>query len=157
MPWDFPKPTSRTFDSGWVTTNIAIGGWIKVVVNSSGDYDIQTFAHDSGADNIDYTISAVIMGSDKFAFTFQYSGSAEGTVAGLPFGTPRRDDPHTLDTKNNADISKHWDAILTGQMQARMDATDTIVGGIRGILGDMVKKLAEDLGAAAAAGIVALL
>ena len=157
VPWDFPKPTSRQFDSGWLSTGIAVGGWMKILMNKSGDYDFQSYAHDSGFDNIDYTISGVVMGSDLFAFTFQHSGSVEGTVAGLPFGSPNRDDSFTANTANNPVMAAHWDAILEGQLQARIDGTDTIVRGIGGLLGDMVKSAATSLGGEAASVIVSLL
>jgi hypothetical protein len=60
--------------------------------------------HDSGFDNIDYTISAVLMSASGIAFTFQHSGNVEGTSAGLPFGTPNRNDDF-VSSGNNESIT----------------------------------------------------
>ena len=156
MWWDFPKPTSRQLDSGWLTSDLPLGGNLQVVMNDNGDFDFKSHAHDSGFDNIDYTVSAVIMTPDAFAFTFQHSGHVEGTVAGLPFGTPNRDDDFVAPAANNPLIGSHWDGILQGQLSARLDGTDTLLQGVEGALGDLVKSAAQQVGAAAAKAVIAL-
>ena len=149
--------TSRTINSGALTSDLPLGGSVGIVMNENGDFDFTSHAHDSGFDNIDYTISAAIMTPDGFAFTFQHSGSTEGTVAGLSFGTPNRDSDFNTGAENNPLIGTHWDGVLKGTFTARIDGTDTLVGGIEKALGDLVQSLAAELGKDAATGIVALL
>src|SRR5579871_3437183 len=111
--------TSRTINSGALTSDLPLGGSVGIVMNENGDFDFTSHAHDSGFDNIDYTISAAIMTPDGFAFTFQHSGSTEGTVAGLPFGTPNRDSDFNTGAENNPLIGTHWDGVLKGTFTAR--------------------------------------
>jgi len=127
-------------------------------MNQHEDYSFTTHAHDSGGDNIDYAITAVLMTSAGFAFTFQHTGSVEGTVAGLPVGTPRRDDDFTSPTVNNPLISAHWSEIVGGgTFLARIDGVDSTVGSLTDLLGIMVKAAATQLGQDAAKGIEKLL
>jgi hypothetical protein len=152
----FP-PTQLQFDTGWLTSGLPLGGYAQIVMNQNGDFDYRSHAHDSGFDNINYTISAVLMTPDGFAFVSQHSGSVEGTVAGLPFGTPNRNDDFVAPAANNPQIPNHWDGILRGQLTARIDGTDTIVLGIEGIITDMVKAAAAAIGQAAAKAVIALI
>ncbi|MFB8173766.1 hypothetical protein ACFC60_38030, partial [Kitasatospora purpeofusca] len=146
--------SSKNFDQD-VTTDIAIGGSVHVVMRQDGFFSFSTHAHDSGFDNIDYTISAAVLTPDGHVFTFQHSGHTEGTVAGLPFGTPDRNDDFTF-VGNNPEITARWDGILNGTFKASLDATDTLAAGVTGALGDLVKAVLAAAGKAAADAVVKL-
>jgi hypothetical protein len=146
----------QAFDTGWLSTGIAVGGDAHIVVRNNGDWTVNSHAHDSGFDNIDYTISVVLTTPSAIAITFQHSGHTEGTIAGLPFGTPRRDDDF-VGNGNNPQIAAEWPGVIGATLNARIDGTDTIVQGAEGLLGDMVKSAAEAAGAAAAKAVIALL
>ena len=80
-----------TFDTGPITSNLPLGGSAHLVVNKTGAFTFNTHAHDSGFDNINYTIAAVLMSSQGLALSFAHQGSVEGTTASLPFGSPSAD------------------------------------------------------------------
>src|SRR5260370_3488642 len=90
----------QAFDSGPLTSGLPLGGSAHVVLTRTGAFTFTGHAHDSGFDNVDYTLSAVLMTPSGLAFTFQHQGGVEGTSAGLPFGTPRRDDDFTSSGSN---------------------------------------------------------
>jgi hypothetical protein len=119
------------------------------------NFSFGSHAHDSGFDNIDYVISAVFMTTTGIAFTFQHSGHVEGTVAGLPFGTPNRNDDF-ITGGSNPMITSEWDNTRGGRMAASLDGRDTLVGGLTGILDDLLKNVGDELGMAGAAAVVAL-
>ncbi|GAA1190227.1 hypothetical protein F4556_000050 [Kitasatospora gansuensis] len=146
--------SSKNFDQD-VTTDIAIGGSAHVVMRQDGFFSFSTHAHDSGFDNIDYTISAAVMTPDGTVFTFQHSGHTEGTVAGLPFGTPDRNDDFTF-VGNNPQITEKWDGILNGTFKASLEGTDTLAAGVTGALGDLVNAIVSAAGKAAAEAVIKL-
>jgi hypothetical protein len=147
---------TATFDSGPVTSGLPLGGSVHLVMRRNGDFTFTCHAHDSGFDNIDYVISAVLMSASGIAFTFQHSGHVEGTSAGLPFGTPNRNDDFTS-SGNNESITREWDGIMQGaKLGVSLDGKDKLVGGVTGALGDLVNQVAQELGKAAAAAAVAL-
>jgi len=143
------------FDSGPVTSGLPLGGSVHVVLRRNGSFTFSSHAHDSGFDNIDYTISAVVMTEDGVAFTFQHSGHTEGTVAGLPFGTPNRNDDFVTGG-TNSQITTEWGSIVGAKLYARLDGTDTLVGGIGGAINDLLKAALAEIGKEAAAGVLAL-
>ena len=146
--------TSKTFDQG-VTTDIAVGGSAHLVLKSNGSFTFSCHAHDSGFDNINYTISAAVLTPDGIIFTFQHSGHTEGTVAGLPFGTPNRNDDFAIGG-SNPQIITEWPGLLNGRFTASIAGTDTLAQGVLGALGDLVKELLAQAGKAAAAAVIAL-
>jgi hypothetical protein len=146
--------TSKTFDQQ-VTTDIAVGGSAHLVLKSNGSFTFSCHAHDSGFDNINYTISAAVMTPDGIIFTFQHSGHTEGTVAGLPFGTPNRNDDFAMGG-SNPQITTEWPGLLNGRFTASIAGTDTLVQGVVGALGDLVNQLLAQAGKAAAAAVIAL-
>jgi hypothetical protein len=114
--------------------------------------------HNSGFDNIDYTLSAVVVSPSGASIGFQHSGHTEGTLAGLPFGTPNRDDdfvsPQGL---NNQQVAAAWNQLRNGSLFWRLDATDTLAQGGEQLLGDLAKQALQALGSAATAALVALI
>ena len=147
-------PDIKTFDQG-VTTDIAVGGSAHVVMKKDGSFTFNCHAHDSGFDNINYTISAAVLTPDGIVFTFQHSGHTEGTVAGLPFGTPNRDDDFSQGG-SNPQITAEWSGLLNATFKASIAGTDTLAQGVVGELGDLVKELLEEAAKAAATALIAL-
>jgi hypothetical protein len=49
------------FDSGPLTSSLPLQGSAHVVFDEKGDFTFTCHAHDSGFDNIDYTVAAVIL------------------------------------------------------------------------------------------------
>ncbi len=139
------------YDSGPITSGLPLGGSVHVTLASNGSFTFSSHAHDSGIDNIDYTISAVLMAPTGVAFTFQHAGHVEGTVAGLPFGTPNRNDEFTTGG-TNALISDNWAGLVGGVLLARLDGRDTTAAAI----GDLLGQVAAEVGKAAATQAIAL-
>ena len=147
---------TATFDAGPLTSGLPLGGSVHLVMRRNGDFTFNTHAHDSGFDNIDYEISAVLVTASGIAFTFQHGGHVEGTVAGLPFGTPNRNDDSTT-SGENAMITREFEGIRSGaRLLANLDGKDKLVGGVAGMLGDLLAEAARELGKAAVAAAVAL-
>jgi hypothetical protein len=146
---------TTTFDSGPLTSSLPLGGSVHLVMRKSGDFTFSCHAHDSGFDNIDYVVSAVLMTPSGIAFTFQHSGHVEGTSAGLPFGTPNRNDDF-ITGGNNPAIANEFGGMPGANLVASIDGKDTLVGGLEGMLNDLLQKAASELGKAAAAAVVAL-
>jgi hypothetical protein len=141
-----------TFDSGPVTSDLPLGGSVHLVMLRNGDFTLSTHAHDSGFDNIDYVISAVLVTASGIAFTFQHAGHVEGTIAGLPLGTPNRNDDFTT-TGENAMITREFDGVSAGaKLLVSLDGKDKLAGGLQ----DLLSQAAEAIGKAAVAAAVAL-
>lgn len=153
-----PAPTgdTATFDSGPITSDLPLGGSVHLVMRRNGDFTFSTHVHDSGFDNIDYVISAVLVTGSGIAFTFQHAGHVEGTSAGLPFGTPDRNDD-TTSTGENLMITREFDGIFAGaKLLTRLDGKDKLVGGLQGMLGELLSEAAAAVGKVALAAAVAL-
>ncbi|MFE2728946.1 hypothetical protein ACFXHB_41925, partial [Kitasatospora sp. NPDC059327] len=153
--WYEDAPAIRNFDQG-VTTDLAVGGSAHVVMKQDGSFTFSSHAHDSGFDNIDYTISAAVMTPDGIVFTFQHSGHTEGTVAGLPFGTPDRNDDFAIGGLN-PQVTAEWSGLANGSsFKASISGTDTLAQGVEGAITDLVKDLLAEAEKATAAAIIAL-
>ncbi|MGC3971892.1 MAG: hypothetical protein QM775_32475 [Pirellulales bacterium] len=145
-----------TFDCGPITSELPLGGSVHVVMKRNGDFTFSSHVHDSGFDNIDYALSAVLITGSGIAFTFERSGHVEGTSAGLPFGTPNRNDD-SFTTGNNPMITREFDDLFAGaKLMASLDGTDKLVNGIKGMLGDLLSQAAEAIGKAAVSAAVSL-
>jgi hypothetical protein len=146
---------TATFDRGSLTSGLPLGGSAHLVARKNGDFTFSCHAHDSGFDNIDYVVSAVLMTPSGIAFTFQHSGNVEGTVAGLPVGTPKRDDDFIVGG-NNPVIANEFGGIPIAKLEASIDGRDTLVEGLEGVVRDLLKKVLDQFGMAAANAVVAL-
>jgi hypothetical protein len=86
----------------------------------------------------------------------EHQGHVEGTTAGLPFGKPDRNDEFTISGQDPM-ITREFDGILAGsRFDATIDGKDKLVGGVVGILGDLVEEAVAALGKAAATAVVSL-
>jgi hypothetical protein len=151
----FIDPETATFDSGPLTSGLPLGGSCHLVMRKSGNFTFSCHVHDSGFDNIDYVVSAVLMTPTGIAFTFQHSGHVEGTIAGLPLGTPNRNDDF-ITGGNNPAIMNEWGSMPGAKLIASVDGKDTLVGGLEGIMNNLLKQVEGQLGKTAAAAVVAL-
>lgn len=143
------------FDSGPLTCDLPLGGFVHLVMRRNGDFAFSSHAHDSGFDNIDYVVSAVLMTPSGIPFAFQHQGHVEGTVAGLPFGTPKSSDDF-ITGGNNPQIVNEFGGMAGAKLVASIDGKDKLVGGLESMLNDLLQKAAGELGQAAAAAVVAL-
>lgn len=144
------------FDSGPVTSPLPLGGSAHLTMRRSGDFTFSSHVHDSGFNNINYILGAVLMSPSGIAFTFGKSGHVEGTSAGLPFGTPNRNDDF-ISSGNNPIITREFDSILSGaRFVTNLTGQDILVGGIRQLIDDAVNEAGKQLAKAAATAVVAL-
>ncbi len=143
------------FDSGPLTSDLPLGGSARIIMDQKGSFTFTCHAHDSGFDNIDYALAAVILDANGIAFTFSHTGHTEGTSAGLPFGTPDRDDSFTTGG-GNPQITAEWNQIVGGRISASLTGVDKLVGGIEGMIGNVLNQLLQEAGKALATAIIAL-
>lgn len=156
---------TRPFDSGYLTTNQPFGGSIKIVLdNSHGDGEATIFGsfHNSGADNIDYTVTAVLVTPGFRAFTYQHSGHTEGTSGGLlSLRAPHRDDNFVIPTASNPLVAQNWSDVFGATLTADVAPTDTLVQGVEAELGRVLDAAlvaaGQTLGKAGATAVIALL
>jgi hypothetical protein len=141
------------YDTGQLTVegDLPLSGSAHLVITRSGTFTFSTHAHDAGFDNIHYTLGAVLMAPGGIAVTFQHQGGLEGTSAGLPFGTPRRDDDR-VSTGQNPVIAEQFDAFLNGVFTGKVGGSDVLADAV----GDALKDAAAKVGAAAATAVVGL-
>jgi hypothetical protein len=145
------------FDLGPLTNeHLPLGGSAHPLMRRNGNFTFSCHAHDSGFDNIDYVVGAVFMTTSGVAWTFSHEGHVEGTSAGLPFGTPKRDDDF-IQGGTNPSITSEFENVAAGQFVATINGKDTLVGGITGLLSDLVKSAAQDLGKKGAEAVIGLL
>ncbi len=147
---------TAVFDSGSLTSGLPLGGSVHLVLRRNGSFTLSGHAHDSGFDNIDYVLSAVLMMPSGTTFTFQHSGHVEGTIAGLPFGTPNRDDNPVIGGTNQG-LTKEFDGMGGAVLKASIGGKDTLIGGLPSALEPLEKAAAAELGKAAAAAVIALI
>ncbi|MEX3959985.1 LGFP repeat-containing protein [Trinickia sp. EG282A] len=150
-----PTPLTLHFHDV-LTSGLPLGGWVDILLNSQGNITFSGHLHDSGFDNIDYTLSAVIVCASGLAIGFQRTGHTEGTVAGLPFGTPNRDDDW-VKPDSNQQLIANWDQFSGASLTWRLDATDTLAQGALQMLGDLANQGLKALGSAATAALIALI
>jgi hypothetical protein len=149
-------PDAVTLDSGWLTTDEPLGGWVKLVMNSKGEFTFSGHMHDSGFDNIEYVATAAAVTPSGIAYVMQHSGHTEGTSAGLPFGRPNRDDDW-IESRFNEQIRNNWAEASRARLTARVVAKDKLIGGLRDMIEDVLKDALKELGKAAAAAVIALI
>jgi hypothetical protein len=138
-----PPPTDMSFNIA-LASDLPLGGGATVAMKQNGDFTFSGFAHDSGLDNIDYVLSTLIWTADGQVFVYQHAGHTEGTSAGLPFGTPNRDDNFAV-PGSDLRITKEWDGIVNGRIAGDLTGKDTFVSGIEGTVGSIVGNIAQTL------------
>jgi hypothetical protein len=96
------------------------------------------------------------MSPTGIAFTFSRAARVEGTEAGLPFGTPQRNDEF-VNTENNAAITREFEAIASGgKFVAKLTGQDLLLGGIKDLIDQTIEAAAKELAKEAASAVIAL-
>lgn len=131
------------FDSGQVNSDLPLNGNVQLVVQRNGTFTFTTSAHDSGFDNISYGIAAILVTAPGDAFQFEHSGHVEGTSAGLPFGTPQRNDHFFTSGQNPALTAKFDDIVSSGRLLVTLTGTDKLIGALNDLLAEAAKEAAE--------------
>jgi hypothetical protein len=124
-----------TFDSGFVPTDIHLGGSYKIVLNSAGESTFSGRFHNSGATNIDYILVAVIMTPSGIGYTFTHKGHTDGD---LEIGGDNND--NFVITGFNTQIKDSWKEVGLAALVGRVEASDTLLGGINDLLEDLAKE-----------------
>ncbi len=131
-----------TFDTGYVPSSLAMGGYMKLTVHRNGDYQLTVHTHDSGASNIGYGFTAVLVGADGQPFTFTHAGHLQGTTGAL-LGHPKRNDDFTV-SGHDARLAAHYGQLVeTGSFLGRLNGQDKLQQGVQDLLESAVKSLAE--------------
>lgn len=146
ITWDAQAGTAEhevsgdtaTFDTGYLVSNLPLGGSAHLVVHSNGNFTFSCHAHDSGFSNISYGLSAVLVTATGAAFSFSHLGHVEGTSAGLPFGSPNRNDDFRQDGHSDA-LAQNWTAIQeSGRFSGVLTGEDKLVGALEDLLSKAV-------------------
>jgi LGFP repeat len=136
--------------SSQLTSDLPIGGWADVTFNARGDVTFSGHLHNSGFDNIDYTLAVVIVSPTGASIGFERQGHTEGTSAALPFGSPNRNDDFvTPQGLNNQQVAAAWSQLRNGSLFWHLQSTDTLAQGVGRILSDLAQEALNELGSAA--------
>lgn len=135
-----PAPHDPTvFDSGPLTTALALGGSAQLSVSGDGSFTFRSHAHDSGFSNIDYTVIGVLLLESGQPFVITHDGSCEGTSGNI-LGSPRRDDDVILQG-NNPKLGAAFPEMASASWHAELRGTDTLIGGIQKVIEDLLSEL----------------
>ena len=129
------------------------GGWVDLAVNDRGDFTFAGHMHNSGFPNIHFALAVVLMTPSGVGYGFAREHTLDGTVT--LFGRNRDDD--WTDTGANAQLGKNWDQVQRATLHWRLAANDTLSKGVEGLVEDVVKDAAAQLGKAAVTALVALI
>jgi hypothetical protein len=145
-----PLPQTLHFHADVTTPDWApIGGSVDIDVSANGDYIFSGHMHNSGFPNIQYALGTVVLAPTPGgygAIGFAHSGSVDGTST--IFGRNRDND--WTNTGNNPDIAAHWKEIAQGSgLSWKLQAQDTLSGGLEGLLEDTAKDAVKALAKAA--------
>jgi len=124
-PLEHPLPSTKRFDSGYLTTDQNLGGYATFIVNSDGIFTFSGHAHDSGVENLHYTMTAVLVTPQGKAFTMQHKGLLEGAAPGIirMFRDPRRDDDFSL-VGVNSKMAEDWPDLVHATFKADLKGMD---------------------------------
>jgi hypothetical protein len=130
-----------------------VGGWVNVVVNKRGEFTFSGHMHNSGFPNIHFALAMVLMTPSGIGYSFGRDHTLDGTVT--LFGRNRDDD--WTDTGANQQLAGNWDQVAQAQLRWRLMAFDTLTRGMQGLIDDLVKDAAQQLGKAGVAALIALI
>jgi len=129
------------------------GGWVDVMVNKRGDFTFAGHMHNSGFPNIHFALAIVLMTPSGVGYGFAVDHTLDGTVTF--FGRQR--DFDWTNTGNNPQLSGNWDQVLQSRLHWRLVAYDTLTRGMQGIVDDLVKEAAMQLGKAGITALIAMI
>jgi len=113
-------PDTKVFDTGYITTAYAVGGPMKVIVHSNGDYSFSGSWHNSGADNYRLGLSVSLNVPFPQSYIFFKAGDTYGTF------TPGSRDLIWDDTGNDARIRDGWVQVVQADMQKYVSVTSSL-------------------------------
>ena len=151
-------PNVRTWDVGNIvfSDGTALGGNCRLVMNSNGDWTFSGHMHDSGFDTYQFGVVAVALTPSGIGYTLEYKGRAEGTSAGLPFGTPNRDNNWNI-PGNNPSVRDNWMQAAQAVLHVRVVSQDKLLQGLNQTVQDALGELAQAGIKAGATALVALI
>lgn len=158
MGFDFWLPHHdevQSFDTGPITSDLPLGCSAHITITKSGNYTLFRHAHDSGFDNIRYTLTAVLMSPSGFGVAFTHQGHVEGTSAGIPLGTPQRNDDATESGFNQA-IKDEFDSMINARFIGRLTGTDVLLAGFNDFVQQTAEDAAKAVGKAAVEALVSI-
>jgi hypothetical protein len=130
----------KKFHADIVTPNgISLGGSIDATINSSGQWQINTHVHNSGAIKYNYQLVVKIITSNGTVYAFQHGGSAEGTENFDISHGPRRDDDWNKSGSANI-VQTNWNLINAGNLQWKMFYKDDMLS----VFADLANSVAGD-------------
>jgi uncharacterized protein with LGFP repeats len=132
---------------------LPVGGWVDVVVNKRGDFTFTGHIHNSGFPNIHFTLAIVLMTPSGVGYGFGRDHTLDGTVT--IFGRNRDDD--WTDTGANQQLAGNWDQVTQSRLHWRLVSHDTLTAGLQGLVEDLVKDAATQLGKAGITALIALI
>ena len=155
LPHLSDKPAvTLDFNTGPLTSNLALGGSAHLVVNPNGDWTWNTHAHDSGATDIDYAMAAALVSPLGAAFTFSIEGKLGGHVFNL--GGPDESDDQ-LRTGTSPALQAKYDDLGGAQLVGRLTGKDQLLNGIEDLITQTLEDAVKKVGAAGADAVVALI
>lgn len=153
--WVFTLPhrADHVYDSGPVTSDLALGGWAQLTIRPDGSYTFITHARDSGASNIDYAFGIVLVNRYGESFNFAHTGHVEGTTGAI-FGSPQRNDNKTT---NGTDprLAREYDNLADADIAPTLTGRDKLLGGLDNWLQDLAAQALAELGKEAVSAVVA--
>jgi hypothetical protein len=132
---------------------LPVGGWVDVVVNKRGDFTFAGHMHNSGFPNIHFALAIVLMTPSGVGYGFGRDHTLDGTVT--IFGRDRDND--WTDTGANQQLAGNWDQVTQSRLHWRLVAHDTLTAGLQGLVEDLVKDAATQLGKAGITALIALI
>jgi hypothetical protein len=140
---------TNTFESGFLTTDIHLGGSYKLVLNDAGEYTFSGRFHNSGLTNIDYVLLAVIMTASGIGYSFRHNGHTDGDIE-----IGGDNDDNFVITGFNQQIKDNFRGASMAGLVSRVETTDTFVSQIDDVIGEIAKAVLEKLVVGAVSKVV---
>jgi hypothetical protein len=135
----------KEFDTGPLTTEKPLGGFIRLTIQRDGSYTSHGHVHNSGFDSLHYGASGVLLTPTLFALVNSATtGATEGTAAGIPLGHPNRDSEWTA-TGQSDHIRENWADALASRLGGVIVPYDVTLDGLQSFVGSLVQKMLQDL------------
>lgn len=112
----------------------ALGGWVKVIINSDASVRWQGHAHDSGADGYDFGISAVVRSPSGRAVAMAHSGHVGGT-----FTAGSRDHDWDVTQPPNSLVRANIGAFANSQFQTHLEYSSDIGSALEKVVSWLIK------------------
>ncbi len=112
----------------------ALGGWLTITIYPDGSIRWQGHAHNSGADNYDFGVSAIVRTPSGRAVALVHSGHVGGT-----FSSDSRD--HDWDVTQPPDtwIAANFGEFINAQMQTNLEYSSDIGSALEKAVGWLLK------------------